>query len=319
MRLVTFAVAGEERLGAELHGRIVDLQNAYCTNVLRHCGAAAAARATAELPSDMLAYLRSPAAARAASEAMEFAAQLPGVVWDGLDGQSSVLYRPEQVRLLAPVPRPPKVICLGLNYRDHAAESGMPVPQEPILFSKYATAVIGPEAPVRLPPTSQEVDYEAELVFVIGKGGRALSEADALSHVAGYTCGNDVSARDYQLRRGGGQWMVGKTFDTFAPTGPALVTPDEIGDPHQLGIRCLVNGETLQNGNTNQLIFSVPQTVAYLSHVFTLEPGDVIFTGTPPGVGFARKPTVFLKPGDVVEIQIDKIGVLRNPVVAGTD
>jgi 2-keto-4-pentenoate hydratase/2-oxohepta-3-ene-1,7-dioic acid hydratase in catechol pathway len=314
MRLVTFEANGEERLGAECHGRVLDLQNAYCLNVLRQAGARAAVRAAAEFPSDMLGYLRSPAAAGAARAALQFAEELPGTVWDGLEGQSSVLYRPEQVRLLAPVPRPPKVICLGLNYRDHAAESGMPVPQEPILFSKYPTAVIGPGAPVRLPPTSQEVDYEAELVFVIGKEGRDIPEADALSFVAGYTCGNDVSARDYQLRRGGGQWMVGKTFDTFAPTGPALVTPDEVGDPHRLGIRCLVNGETLQNGNTDQLIFSVPQTIAYLSHVFTLEIGDLVFTGTPPGVGFARKPPIFLKAGDEVEIQIDEIGSLKNPV-----
>jgi 2-keto-4-pentenoate hydratase/2-oxohepta-3-ene-1,7-dioic acid hydratase in catechol pathway len=319
MRLVTFEARGEERLGAECHDRIVDLQNAYCVNVLRHAGAAAAARAAAEFPPDMLAYLRSPQTAQSAREAFQFASELPGAVWDGLEGQSSILYRPEQVRLLAPVPRPPKVICLGLNYRDHAAESGMPVPQEPIVFSKYPSAVIGPKAPIRLPPNSQEVDYEAELVFVIGKEGRNVREAEALGYVAGYTCGNDVSARDYQLRRGGGQWMIGKTFDTFAPTGPALVTPDEVGDPHQLGIRCLVNGTTLQNGSTEQLIFSVPQTIAYLSHVFTLEVGDLVFTGTPPGVGFARKPPVFLKPGDEVEIQIDKIGALRNPVVAGAD
>src|SRR5207244_3446257 len=152
--------------------------------------------------------------------------------------------------------------CLGLNYRDHAAESGMPVPPEPILFSKYGPSLVGPGASILLPPTSQEVDYEAELVVVVGRRGRNVPETEAMACVAGYTCGNDVSARDYQLKKAGGQWMVGKTFDTFAPVGPVLVTPDEIGDPHALPIRCLVNGETLQNSNTSQLIFSVPQTIA---------------------------------------------------------
>jgi 2-keto-4-pentenoate hydratase/2-oxohepta-3-ene-1,7-dioic acid hydratase in catechol pathway len=212
------------------------------------------------------------------------------------------------------LPRPPKVICLGLNYRDHAAESGAPVPKEPILFAKYPTAVIGPDAPILLPATSAEVDYEAELVVVIGRGGRHIAEADAMRHVAGYTCGHDVSARDYQLKRGGGQWLAGKTFDTFAPIGPALVTADEVPDPHALRIRCVVNGETLQDSNTCQMIFSVPQTIAYLSHLFTLEPGDLIFTGTPPGVGFVRTPPRYLQDGDVAEIIIDTLGTLRNPV-----
>jgi 2-keto-4-pentenoate hydratase/2-oxohepta-3-ene-1,7-dioic acid hydratase in catechol pathway len=227
-----------------------------------------------------------------------------------------LFYREGEAKRLAPVPRPGKVICLGLNYRDHAAESGVAVPNEPVVFAKFANAVIGPEAPILLPATSEEVDWEAELVFVIGRGGRHISETEALSHVAGYTCGHDVSARDYQLRRGGGQWLMGKTFDTFAPIGPALVTADAVPDPHNLRIRCLVNGETVQDSNTSQMVFSVPQTIAYLSHILTLEPGDLVFTGTPPGVGFARKPPRFLKGGDVAEIIIDGLGTLRNPVVA---
>jgi 2-keto-4-pentenoate hydratase/2-oxohepta-3-ene-1,7-dioic acid hydratase in catechol pathway len=221
------------------------------------------------------------------------------------------------VRLLPPIPDPRKIVCLGLNYRDHAAESGAPIPKDPVLFSKYATSLIGPEAAIVLPPVSHEVDYEAELVIVVGERGRNLQPAAAVAHVAGYMVGHDVSARDWQLKKDGKQWMVGKTFDTFAPTGPHLVTADEIPDPHALGIRLRLNGHVMQESNTNQMIFSVGQILAYLSQVFTLEPGDLIFTGTPSGVGFVRKPPVFLKGGDLVEVEIDRLGVLRNPVVQG--
>src|SRR5262245_25593308 len=221
------------------------------------------------------------------------------------------------VKLLPPVPDPPKIVCIGLNYRDHAAESGAPIPKEPVLFSKYATALIGHGEAIVLPPVSQEVDYEAELVIIVGKGGRNIPKETAASHAAAYTCGHDVSARDWQLKKDGKQWMVGKTFDTFAPTGPVAVTADELPDPHNLPVRLRLNGQTMQDGNTNQMIFGVGDLLAYLSQVFTLEPGDLIFTGTPPGVGFARKPPVFLKPGDVAEVEIEGIGVLRNPVVQG--
>lgn len=219
-----------------------------------------------------------------------------------------------KARLLAPILDPPKIVCLGLNYRDHAEESGAPIPKEPILFSKYATSIIGPEQPILLPPVSQEVDYEAELVIVVGKRGKNLKAASAQEHVAGYTVGHDVSARDWQLKKDGKQWMVGKTFDTFAPIGPHIVTADEVSDPHKLPIRLRLNGQTMQDSNTSQMIFGVGETLAYLSQVFTLEPGDLIFTGTPPGVGFARKPPVFLKSGDVAEVEIEGLGVLRNPV-----
>jgi 2-keto-4-pentenoate hydratase/2-oxohepta-3-ene-1,7-dioic acid hydratase in catechol pathway len=222
---------------------------------------------------------------------------------------------PAGALLLSPVPDPPKIICLGLNYRDHAAESGMEIPKEPILFSKYATALVGHQAEIVLPEVSTEVDYEAELVVVIGAGGRFIPRERALEHVAGYTIGHDVSARDWQLNKPGKQWMAGKTFDTFAPVGPALVTADEVADPHNLGIRLRLNGKTMQDSTTSQLIFGVDEVVAYLSQIFTLEPGDLIFTGTPPGVGMARKPPVWLQPGDVVEVEIDGLGVLRNPVV----
>jgi 2-keto-4-pentenoate hydratase/2-oxohepta-3-ene-1,7-dioic acid hydratase in catechol pathway len=318
MRLLTFEVAGRERLGAEWNGWVADLQNVAALQELTRYGAASVPALVERFPSDMLAYLRGGAAARAlAMDALAFLAELPADVAQNLAGQGAVLYREDQVRRRAPIPRPGKIVCIGLNYRDHAAESGMAVPKEPVVFSKYTSAVIGPDDAIMLPPDSSEVDYEAELVFVMGKTARNVSAADALSYVAGYTCGHDVSARDYQIKRGGGQWMIGKTFDTFAPMGPVLVTADERIDPHNLPIRCVVNGETLQNSSTSQFIFNIPQAVEYLSHVMTLEPGDVVFTGTPPGVGFARKPPVFLKDGDVAEIQIDGIGVLKNPVKAG--
>lgn len=221
------------------------------------------------------------------------------------------------VKLLPPIPDPPKIVCLGLNYRDHAIESGAAIPKEPILFSKYVTALIGHGDAIVLPPVSWEVDYEAELVIVVGKRGRNVQPVEAMSHVAGYTIGHDVSARDWQLKKEGKQWMVGKTFDTFAPTGPTIVTADELTDPHRLPIRLRLNGQTMQDSNTSQMIFDVPSVLAYLSQVFTLEPGDLIFTGTPPGVGFARKPPIFLKGGDVTEVEIEGIGVLRNPVIQG--
>jgi len=230
--------------------------------------------------------------------------------------RGKVSYDPGASRLLAPVPDPQKIICIGLNYRDHAEESGMPVPPEPVLFSKYPSALIGHLAPIVLPSVSNEVDYEAELVVVVGRGGRFIPVEKAMEHVGGYAVGHDVSARDWQLNKPGKQWMAGKTFDTFAPIGPELVTADEVADPGKLGIRLRLNGETMQNSNTNQLIFSIDQLIAYLSGIVTLEPGDLIFTGTPPGVGMARKPQVWLKPGDVVEVEIDGLGVLRNPVVA---
>lgn len=221
------------------------------------------------------------------------------------------------VKLLPTIPDPPKIVCLGLNYADHAKEGGVPVPKDPVLFSKYATALIGHGDAIVLPPVSQEVDYEAELVVVVGKRGRNLTADQAMAHVGGYTIGHDVSARDWQLKKDGKQWMVGKTFDTFAPLGPVLVTADEVPNPHQLGIRLKLNGQTMQNSNTRQMIFTVGATLAYLSQVFTLEPGDLVFTGTPPGVGFARKPPVYLRAGDVVEVEIDGLGLLRNPVVQG--
>ena len=228
---------------------------------------------------------------------------------------SAVKYPASQAKYHAPIVDPRKIICVGLNYKDHAAESGSPIPKEPILFSKYPTALIGHGQSIVLPKVSQEVDYEAEFVIVIGKKGRHLTPTNAMDHVAGYTVGHDVSARDWQLRKDGKQWMVGKTFDTFAPCGPNLVTKDEVPDPLKLPIRLKLNGQIMQNSNTNQMIFGVVELLTYLSQVITLEPGDLIYTGTPPGVGVARKPPVFMKDGDVAEVEIEGLGVLRNPVV----
>jgi 2-keto-4-pentenoate hydratase/2-oxohepta-3-ene-1,7-dioic acid hydratase in catechol pathway len=228
--------------------------------------------------------------------------------------KGSVTHDPASAVLLAPVPDPQKILCLGLNYRDHAEESGMAIPEEPVLFSKFPSALIGPGATIELPPASTQVDYEAELVWVIGKRGRDIPRERALDYIGGYTVGHDVSARDWQLNKPGKQWMAGKTFDTFAPIGPAVVTPDEVPDPEALGIRLRLNGRTMQDSSTSQLIFHADEVISYISQIFTLEPGDLIFTGTPPGVGMARKPPVWLTEGDVVEVEIDGLGILKNPV-----
>jgi 2-keto-4-pentenoate hydratase/2-oxohepta-3-ene-1,7-dioic acid hydratase in catechol pathway len=221
---------------------------------------------------------------------------------------------PSAQKLAAPIPRPPKIICIGLNYRDHAAESNMPIPQTPTVFAKFPTAVIAPGEPIVLPKASTQPDYEAEFAVVIGRRGRHIPEDRWLDHVFGYTILNDVSARDFQMATS--QWMIGKTFDTFAPFGPAIVTADEIEDPHNLAISLDLNGETMQSSNTSNLIFTVPKLVAYLSSVFTLEPGDIIATGTPGGVGFARKPPRYLLPGDECRVRIEGLGELYNPVIA---
>ena len=212
----------------------------------------------------------------------------------------------------APVPRPGKLICVGLNYRDHARESNMPLPEKPVLFSKFSSAVIAPGEPVVIPATSRKVDYEAELAVVIGRRAKSVSADRAYDYVLGYTAFNDVTARDFQFADG--QWQRGKSCDTFAPMGQTIVTTDVITDPHKLSIRLTLNGEIMQDSNTDQLIFGVPQLIEFISESITLEAGDVIATGTPPGVGFARNPPVFLKPGDEMEVLIDGIGGLGNPV-----
>lgn len=218
----------------------------------------------------------------------------------------------EDVTLLAPIERPEKIVCVGLNYRDHVAESGAEEPERPLLFGKFANALVGPGAAIRVPAGVEQVDFEAELGVVIGSEARDVTEADALSHVLGYTCVNDVSARDLQFADG--QWLRGKSLDTFCPTGPWIVTPDEIADPQELDIACRVNGETMQSSTTAEMLFSVRELISFISRHMTLLPGDLIATGTPPGVGFARTPPVFLRDGDEVAVDIQGIGDLENHV-----
>ena len=232
-------------------------------------------------------------------------------------GDFSVTANPADLaKLLAPVD-PVNILCIGLNYKFHAEESGMPAPNYPVLFLKGRNALQNPGDPVEIPTTlaSHKVDYECELAVVIGKTCKNATEENALDYVLGYTCANDVSARDWQIEFGGSQWCRGKTFDTFAPMGPCLVTTDEIEDPNALAIKTILNGEAVQDWNTNDMIFNVRKLIAFLSGSTTLLPATVIMTGTPHGVGTARKPPLFLKDGDTVTIEIEKIGQLTNPVI----
>lgn len=217
-----------------------------------------------------------------------------------------------EIHLGPPIPDPDKVLCMGLNYRDHAEESGLDLPKTPMFFTKFRNSLIGPTDEVRLPGVSEMIDYEAELAVVIGRRARGVSTAQALDYVAGAMALNDVSARDLQMQVS--QWTLGKAIDTFAPCGPALVLSEEIADLQSLGIRARVNGETLQDANTSLMVFGVAEAIAFLTRVMTLEPGDIIATGTPAGVGQSRNPQVWLHDGDVVEVEIDGIGTLKNPV-----
>ena len=297
MKLVTYDAGAGPRAGVVSGDWIVDL----------------AAASDGALPADMAGVLAQD----------ETLASVRGVL-ERADSEPAHLPRKArsplgQARLLAPVPRPGKVPCLGLNYSEHAAESGFDAPTEPVVFCKAASSVIGPGEPILLPEASGKVDYEVELAVVIGRRARSVSAAEALDYVAGYTVLQDVSARDYQLEKAGGQWYLGKSFDTFCPLGPWLVTKDEIPDPQALALECEVisegaRPEVLQSSSTSRMIFPVAAIVEYLSRVFTLEPGDVIGTGTPSGVGMSRTPPRFLRAGDVVRCTVEGIGTLENPV-----
>ncbi|WP_336080261.1 fumarylacetoacetate hydrolase family protein [Thalassospira sp. CH_XMU1448-2] len=230
-----------------------------------------------------------------------------------IDPESLPLVEGEQ-RLGACVGQTGKFICIGLNYADHAAESGLEVPPEPIIFAKYTSAICGPNDPIIIPRGSEKTDWEVELGFVIGKKAKYVSEADALDHVAGFCLINDVSERAYQIERAG-QWSKGKSSDNFGPTGPWLVTPDEVGDFDNLGMWLEVNGERVQDGSTATMVYRVPHLISYLSQFFTLHPGDIISTGTPPGVGLGFTPPRYLKAGDVVELGIDGLGTQRQVCV----
>jgi 2-keto-4-pentenoate hydratase/2-oxohepta-3-ene-1,7-dioic acid hydratase in catechol pathway len=219
-----------------------------------------------------------------------------------------------EVRLHAPLLNPPRVFAIGLNYRDHAIESGMAIPTTPVVFFKLHTAIVGPGEPIVLPVNSAEPDYEAEFAFVIGHGGYRLAADEWRNHVYGYTIVNDVSARDVQMATS--QWSLAKSFPTFCPMGPAIVTADEIADPHDLKIGLSIDGEVLQNSSTRELVFKIPELIEYISSITPLLPGDVISTGTPPGVGLGRTPKRWLKPGETVTVTVEGLGELTNPVVA---
>lgn len=224
------------------------------------------------------------------------------------------IFKTSEVKILPPIVKPDKIICVGLNYFDHCKETGMEPPESPVIFSKYSNAIAGHNDAIEIPINSTEVDFEAELAFVIGKEAKHVSEEEAIEYVFGYTIMNDISARDLQFQDG--QWSRGKTADTFAPFGPVIVTKDEVGDPHNLAISLELNGEIMQDSNTSNLIFTVPKIISFLSQSMTLMPGDLIATGTPPGVGMGRNPKIWLKNGDRMNVSIEKIGTLCNHVIA---
>jgi len=217
------------------------------------------------------------------------------------------------VTLKAPITDPEKIICIGMNYVDHCTEQNYPIPTEPIIFSKFNTSICGDGDDIIFEET-EKLDYEVELVIVVGQRGRYIKKEEASEYIMGYTVAHDVSARDWQLEKNGKQWVLGKTIDNYCPLGPAIVSKDDIKNPYTLGIRTLLNGKPVQDGNTKEIIFKGEDLVAYCSRFFTLSPGDIILTGTPPGVGVFRKPPLFLKPGDVVKVEIDEIGAITNTV-----
>ncbi len=296
MKLVTFNSGAGARLGAMLDDRaIVDLNRA----------------SGGKLPADMIGLLNAGDEAMSAAKAAVDAARAAGAAGASATSVIFSLDAPG-TRLEAPVPRPGKVLAIGLNYRDHAVETNAEIPKRPVVFSKASTCITGPGMPVHRPKVSGAVDWEAELCFVIGKNARHVRAADAAPYIAGYMIGNDVSVRDWQFHSP--TWTMGKSFDTHGPTGPWLVTPDEV-DVGDLDVKTYLNGELKQNSNTKHLIFDVGAIVEYLSAAMTLEPGDVVFTGTPAGVGVARKPSEYMKAGDVVRIEISGLGVLENPII----
>jgi 2-keto-4-pentenoate hydratase/2-oxohepta-3-ene-1,7-dioic acid hydratase in catechol pathway len=240
-------------------------------------------------------------------EALEFVHNLAEDSRGSVEGQALAT-----LRLGPPVPHPQKIIAVGLNYRDHSEEAGFKLPEYPLLFAKFPNSITGPYDPIVSPVEDVQIDSEAELAVVIGRQGKAITEAAAFDYVAGYMALNDVSARKWQFADK--QWTRGKSLDTFCPTGPWLITRDEVPEPHKLRVTGRVNGEVFQDSTTEKLIFGIPRLVSFISEAITLEPGDIIATGTPSGVGVFRKPPVFLKAGDVAEVEIEKVGTLRNPV-----
>ena len=330
MKLVSYVLSEETRLGALSHSGdlIIDLSRAHRELMGASRGLIKARHILRPLPTQMIEFLeRGDEALQTAKEAIE---HVEGQMAGGApkDTKETYLRRGTLLplattKLLAPVPRPPKLIAAWVNYEEHGKEATVEAPKAaPLFFTKWPTAVIGPNQPIVLPRISQKVDYEAELALVIGTKGKNIPAEQAYDYVAGYTILNDVSARDFSLRvllGTPGPSDIQKSFDTFAPMGPYLVTRDEVPDPHALGIRLRIGDEVLQDDTTGSMIHRIPAIIAYLSSITTLEPGDVISTGTPSGVGFTRTPPRWLRPGETVRIEIDRIGVLENPVVAEPD
>jgi 2-keto-4-pentenoate hydratase/2-oxohepta-3-ene-1,7-dioic acid hydratase in catechol pathway len=318
MKLVNFELEGEPCLGVVKSDVIVNLAVAFSLvlkRVVRFAEGSPPSLAchrvlqVGQLPQDMIQLLRQDESWLRALDEL-----LSGVVdhFHGDRGREHLFTPVEAARLRAPIPRPGKIVCVGRNYAEHAREFGGEVPTQPIFFLKSNNTICGPGEPVMLPPNSKQVDYEAELAVVIGKSGKNIPEAEACEHVGGYTIMDDVTARDMQAQDK--QWFRGKSCDTFAPTGPWIVTRNEIPDPHSLRISLTLNGRTMQDSNTGNMIFRVPYLVSYLSQSLTWEAGDILSTGTPEGVGAQRTPPVFLRPGDTVSVTVEKIGTLTNPV-----
>jgi acylpyruvate hydrolase len=297
MKLVRFSVnGGSPRLGMLQGDRIADLQASVAGSLARRGVVRAQEIAAALVPPSTRAFLEGGAATAEAVSAVR--------EWITVAASSA--------RLHAPINDPGKFICIGLNYRDHAEETGSPIPKEPPIFGKWAPSIVDPGEPILRPRGSKQLDWEVELGVVIGRTARFVSKEQALDYVWGYTIVNDASARDFQFITT--QWMAGKIFETAAPVGPFIADRQEIADPHSLELKTFVNGKQMQRGNTKSFIFDVRYVVSYLSGLMTLSPGDLIATGTPPGVGFAMKPPVFMNPGDVCRVEIDGLGSMENPV-----
>jgi acylpyruvate hydrolase len=316
MRLVTFTARGQTRLGAEAGSWVIDLTRAGREYFRAQGSARASGQAATWLPPSMSKFLaggdEAMGAAKEAARHVRAVLDDPGQV--ARLQRDGVVWGIDDIRRLPPVPHPPKILCAGRNYAEHAREGGSEPPELPIFFGRFPHSLLGPGEPYVLPAVSPQVDFEGELVAVIGKSGHAIPEARALDHVAGYTIFNDISIRDFQRRTS--QWMLGKNFDRSGPLGPALVTRDEIPDPQNLTLAVDVSGERMQEAHTRTMIFSVAHLISYVSQAMTLEPGDLIATGTPSGVGFARKPPRWLRAGDVVRVSVSQLGVLETPVAA---
>ena len=304
MRLTSYKVEGATRLGLVLNEMVFDLNKAY-TSLFGE---------RRVFPNDMISLLEG--GERIFLKVRELHEAL--TEHDEPSKQKGICHILRDVKILAPIPRPRKnIVCLGVNYPDHAAETKHEPPRYPIFFTKAPTCVIGVGDPIVLPKCSQRIDYEVELAFILGRKGKNIKEEEAWDYIAGYAVLNDVTARD--LQRSHQQWFKGKSLDTFAPMGPCLVTPDEVDDPHNLNLRLSLNGKVMQEDNTKELFFKIPEILASLSVDMTVEAGDIVATGTPGGIGDSRSPPVYLKPGDCVRSEVEGIGVLENPVTSAAE